>query len=116
MIISTHPGKTHSLIKRIGLTRKRNQGIRPQLGWTVCLESHHLSALASMGSSPVAPTLAVAGSLCSPPVAQNALLQPVLSASSNLTILAPSQQAVEDMNPDEKNFWLSESNIPALIK
>ncbi|XP_063111536.1 stabilin-2 isoform X2 [Cavia porcellus] len=47
---------------------------------------------------------------------KNALLQPVLSASSNLTILAPSQQAVEDMNPDEKNFWLSESNIPALIK
>lgn len=46
----------------------------------------------------------------------NASLQPLLSAASNLTILVPSQQAVEDMDQNEKDFWLSKSNIPALIK
>uniref|UniRef100_A0A2K5ZG23 Stabilin-2 n=2 Tax=Mandrillus leucophaeus TaxID=9568 RepID=A0A2K5ZG23_MANLE len=46
----------------------------------------------------------------------NASLQPTLSATSNLTVLVPSQQATEDMDQDEKSFWLSQSNIPALIK
>uniref|UniRef100_A0A8C9BB91 Stabilin-2 n=1 Tax=Phocoena sinus TaxID=42100 RepID=A0A8C9BB91_PHOSS len=46
----------------------------------------------------------------------NASLQPMLSAASNLTILVPSQQAIEDMDQDEKAFWLTKSNIPTLIK
>nr|XP_036862070.1 stabilin-2 [Manis javanica] len=46
----------------------------------------------------------------------NASLQPLLSATSNLTVLVPSQQAIEDMDQDEKDFWLTKSNIPALIK
>uniref|UniRef100_A0A8C5XB62 Stabilin-2 n=1 Tax=Microcebus murinus TaxID=30608 RepID=A0A8C5XB62_MICMU len=46
----------------------------------------------------------------------NASLQPTLSVASNLTVLVPSQQATEDMEQDEKTFWLSQSNIPALIK
>ncbi|XP_035113318.3 stabilin-2 [Callithrix jacchus] len=46
----------------------------------------------------------------------NASLQPTLSAISNLTVLVPSQQATEDMDQDEKSFWLSQSNIPSLIK
>ncbi|XP_005865310.1 PREDICTED: stabilin-2 [Myotis brandtii] len=46
----------------------------------------------------------------------NASLHPMLSAASNLTVLVPSQQAIEDMDQDEKAFWLSKSNIPALIK
>ncbi|KAB0406464.1 hypothetical protein E2I00_018467, partial [Balaenoptera physalus] len=46
----------------------------------------------------------------------NASLQPMLSAASNLTVLVPSQQAIEDMDQDEKAFWLTKSNIPTLIK
>ncbi|XP_012590675.1 PREDICTED: stabilin-2 [Condylura cristata] len=46
----------------------------------------------------------------------NASLQAMLTATTNLTVLVPSQQAVEDMDQEEKNFWLAQSNIPALIK
>ncbi|XP_005374632.1 PREDICTED: stabilin-2 isoform X2 [Chinchilla lanigera] len=46
----------------------------------------------------------------------HASLQTMLSTSSNFTILVPSQQAVEDMDQDAKNFWLSRSTIPVLIK
>ncbi|XP_036923701.1 stabilin-2 isoform X3 [Sturnira hondurensis] len=46
----------------------------------------------------------------------NASLHPMLAAASNLTVLVPSQQAIEDMDQDEKDFWLSKSNMPALIK
>ncbi|XP_023572700.1 stabilin-2 isoform X1 [Octodon degus] len=47
---------------------------------------------------------------------RNASLQSLLSASSNITVLVPSQQAIEDMDRDEKNFWLAQSRIPVLIK
>ncbi|XP_007950593.1 stabilin-2 [Orycteropus afer afer] len=47
---------------------------------------------------------------------QDASFRPMLSAASNLTVLVPSQRAIEDMDQDDKNFWLSRSNIPALIK
>ncbi|KAF5926520.1 hypothetical protein HPG69_001148 [Diceros bicornis minor] len=46
----------------------------------------------------------------------NASLQPMLSAASNLTVLVPSQQAIENMDQEEKAFWLSKSNIPALVR
>ncbi|XP_006888640.1 PREDICTED: stabilin-2 [Elephantulus edwardii] len=46
----------------------------------------------------------------------DASLQPTLSAASNLTVLVPSKQAIEDMDQDDKAFWLSKNNIPALIK
>ncbi|XP_060050274.1 stabilin-2 isoform X2 [Erinaceus europaeus] len=45
-----------------------------------------------------------------------ASLQAMLAATSNLTVLVPSRQAVENMDQDEKDFWLSTSNIAALIK
>ncbi|XP_045147126.1 stabilin-2 [Echinops telfairi] len=41
---------------------------------------------------------------------------PMLSSTSNLTVLVPSQQAIADMDQDDKGFWLSKSNIPALLK
>uniref|UniRef100_A0A8C5IYW2 Stabilin 2 n=1 Tax=Junco hyemalis TaxID=40217 RepID=A0A8C5IYW2_JUNHY len=40
----------------------------------------------------------------------------VLSTSSNLTVLVPSLQAIENMDEDEKAFWMSKSNIPTLLK
>lgn len=46
----------------------------------------------------------------------NASLQSVLSTTSNLTVLVPSRRAFEDMDQNEKSFWLSWNNIPALIK
>ncbi|XP_028633881.1 stabilin-2 [Grammomys surdaster] len=46
----------------------------------------------------------------------NASLQSMLAATSNLTVLVPSQQAIENMDQTEKSFWLSRNNIPALIK
>ncbi|XP_030100815.1 stabilin-2 isoform X1 [Mus musculus] len=46
----------------------------------------------------------------------NASLQSMLSATSNLTVLVPSLQAIKDMDQNEKSFWLSRNNIPALIK
>ncbi|XP_021114057.1 stabilin-2 isoform X2 [Heterocephalus glaber] len=45
-----------------------------------------------------------------------ASLQPLLSSTSNLTVLVPSWRAIEDMDRDEKSFWLSWSDLPALIK
>lgn len=47
---------------------------------------------------------------------QDASLQPLLSAAANLTVLVPSQQAIADMDHDEKTFWLSKSHMPALVK
>uniref|UniRef100_A0A8D0G926 Stabilin 2 n=1 Tax=Sphenodon punctatus TaxID=8508 RepID=A0A8D0G926_SPHPU len=49
-------------------------------------------------------------------VIQEASIKTVLSATSNLTVLVPSLQAIENMNPDERAFWISKSNIPALLK
>ncbi|KAM5173513.1 stabilin-2 [Callospermophilus lateralis] len=46
----------------------------------------------------------------------NASLRLMLSTTSNLTVLVPSQQAIKNMDQDEKIFWLSQSHIPALIK
>ncbi|XP_013802934.1 stabilin-2 isoform X1 [Apteryx mantelli] len=40
----------------------------------------------------------------------------MLSTTSNLTILVPSLQAIENMDEDEKVFWMSKSNIPTLLK
>ncbi|GAB1295460.1 Stabilin-2 [Apodemus speciosus] len=56
------------------------------------------------------------GVLCYGNVLMNASLQSMLSATSNLTVLVPSQQAIEDMDQNEKSFWLTRNNIPALIK
>ncbi|KAM9276323.1 stabilin-2 [Cariama cristata] len=40
----------------------------------------------------------------------------VLSTTSNLTVLVPSLKAIENMDEDEKAFWMSKSNIPTLLK
>lgn len=47
---------------------------------------------------------------------QDAQLNSVLSTTSNLTVLVPSLQAIENMDEDEKDFWMSKSNIPTLLK
>ncbi|XP_042746083.1 stabilin-2 [Lagopus leucura] len=46
----------------------------------------------------------------------DAQLNSVLSTTSNLTVLVPSLQAIENMDEDEKDFWMSKSNIPTLLK
>uniref|UniRef100_H0ZLX1 Stabilin 2 n=1 Tax=Taeniopygia guttata TaxID=59729 RepID=H0ZLX1_TAEGU len=45
-----------------------------------------------------------------------AKINSVLSTTSNLTVLVPSLQAIENMDEDEKAFWMSKSNIPTLLK
>ncbi|KAF2979785.1 hypothetical protein EK904_012809 [Melospiza melodia maxima] len=45
-----------------------------------------------------------------------AKINSVLSTSSNLTVLVPSLQAIENMDEDEKAFWMSKNNIPTLLK
>ncbi|XP_062347248.1 stabilin-2 isoform X1 [Cinclus cinclus] len=45
-----------------------------------------------------------------------AKINSVLSTTPNLTVLVPSLQAIENMDEDEKAFWMSESNIPTLLK
>lgn len=47
---------------------------------------------------------------------QEAKINSVLSSTSNLTVLVPSLQAIENMDEDEKAFWMSKSNIPSLLK
>ncbi|POI35713.1 hypothetical protein CIB84_000535 [Bambusicola thoracicus] len=46
----------------------------------------------------------------------DAQLNSVLSTTSNLTVLVPSLQAIENMDEDEKDFWMSKGNIPTLLK
>uniref|UniRef100_A0A8B9P306 Stabilin 2 n=1 Tax=Apteryx owenii TaxID=8824 RepID=A0A8B9P306_APTOW len=50
------------------------------------------------------------------PFMQEAEINSMLSTTSNLTILVPSLQAIENMDEDEKVFWMSKSNIPTLLK
>ncbi|XP_053114317.1 stabilin-2 isoform X2 [Hemicordylus capensis] len=45
-----------------------------------------------------------------------AALKTLLTDMSNLTILVPSRQAIENMDQDERAFWMSKSNILSLIK
>lgn len=47
---------------------------------------------------------------------QEAEINSVLSTTSNLTVLVPSLQAIENMDEDEKAFWMSKSNIPTLLR
>lgn len=47
---------------------------------------------------------------------QEAKINSVLSTTPNLTVLVPSLRAIENMDEDEKAFWMSESNIPTLLK
>lgn len=47
---------------------------------------------------------------------QEAEINSVLSTTSNLTVLVPSLQAIENMDEDEKAFWMSKTNIPTLLK
>ncbi|OWK58296.1 Stabilin-2 [Lonchura striata] len=47
---------------------------------------------------------------------QEAKINSVLSTTSNLTVLVPSLQAIENMDEDEKAFWMSKNNIPTLLK
>ncbi|KAK7813715.1 hypothetical protein U0070_001421, partial [Myodes glareolus] len=56
------------------------------------------------------------GLLCYGNVLMDASLQSMLSATPNLTVLVPSRQAIEDMDKNERTFWLSRNNMPALIK
>ncbi|XP_066489358.1 stabilin-2 [Tiliqua scincoides] len=45
-----------------------------------------------------------------------AAIKPLLTDLSNLTILVPSHRATDNMDQDEKAFWMSKSNIIGLIK
>ncbi|KAF4800298.1 stabilin 2 [Turdus rufiventris] len=56
------------------------------------------------------------GRICYGNAADEAKINSVLSTTPNLTVLVPSLQAIENMDEDEKAFWMSESNIPTLLK
>ncbi|RMC03028.1 hypothetical protein DUI87_20221 [Hirundo rustica rustica] len=56
------------------------------------------------------------GRICYGNAADEAKINSVLSTTSNLTVLVPSLQAIENMDEDEKAFWMSKSNIPTLLK
>ncbi|XP_026355575.2 stabilin-2 isoform X2 [Ursus arctos] len=81
----------------------------------VCQEGYEGDGLLCYGNAAVELSFLSAAAIFNQWI-NNASLQPMLSAASNLTVLAPSQQAIKDMDQDEKTFWLSKSNIPALIK
>ncbi|XP_035959404.2 stabilin-2 [Halichoerus grypus] len=81
----------------------------------VCQEGYEGDGLLCYGNAAVELSFLSAAAIFNQWI-NNASLQPMLSAASNLTVLVPSQQAIEDMDQDEKTFWLSKSNIPALIK
>lgn len=50
------------------------------------------------------------------PVIQTAAIKPLLTELSNLTILVPSHHVIDNMDQDEKAFWMSKSNVLGLIK
>ncbi|XP_042323043.1 stabilin-2 isoform X2 [Sceloporus undulatus] len=45
-----------------------------------------------------------------------AAMKMLLTHATNLTILVPSHQAIQNMDQDEKDFWMSKDNILTLIK
>ncbi|XP_020660055.3 stabilin-2 [Pogona vitticeps] len=45
-----------------------------------------------------------------------AAIKTLLTDMTNVTILVPSRQAIQNMDHDEKAFWMSKDNIPALAK
>ncbi|KAM4748832.1 stabilin-2 [Rhinophrynus dorsalis] len=40
----------------------------------------------------------------------------ILSSSSNVTVLVPSRKAFENMNQEDKTYWMNKENVPALLK
>ncbi|RLW00187.1 hypothetical protein DV515_00009195 [Chloebia gouldiae] len=89
-----------------------------------CLEQngkcHHLATcqfVSSRGWECVCPNgYEGDGRTCYGNAADEAKINSVLSTTSNLTVLVPSLQAIENMDEDEKAFWMSKSNIPTLLK
>ncbi|CAI5786179.1 stabilin-2 isoform X1 [Podarcis lilfordi] len=45
-----------------------------------------------------------------------AAVKTLLADAANLTLLVPSQQAIQNMDQEERNFWMSKNNIQTLIK
>ncbi|XP_033017703.1 stabilin-2 [Lacerta agilis] len=45
-----------------------------------------------------------------------AAVKTLLADTANLTLLVPSQQAIQNMDQEERNFWMSKNNIQTLIK
>ncbi|XP_072829208.1 stabilin-2 isoform X2 [Vicugna pacos] len=81
----------------------------------VCQEGYEGDGLLCYGNAAVELSFLSAAAVFNQWI-NNASLQPMLSAAPNLTVLVPSQQAIEEMDQDEKAFWLTKSNIPTLIK
>uniref|UniRef100_A0A8C6W213 Stabilin-2 n=1 Tax=Nannospalax galili TaxID=1026970 RepID=A0A8C6W213_NANGA len=81
----------------------------------VCQEGYEGNGLLCYGNAAMELSFLSEGAIFNQWI-HNASLQPMLSTTLNLTVLVPSQQAIEDMDRDEKAFWLSSNNIPALIK
>ncbi|XP_007893639.2 stabilin-2 [Callorhinchus milii] len=46
----------------------------------------------------------------------DAFLNQELSEAPNITLLVPSQQAIDSMNNDKREFWLQEKQLPNLVK
>ncbi|XP_029420010.1 stabilin-2 [Nannospalax galili] len=81
----------------------------------VCQEGYEGNGLLCYGNAAMELSFLSEGAIFNQWI-HNASLQPMLSTTLNFTVLVPSQQAIEDMDQDEKAFWLSSNNIPALIK
>ncbi|ROI15334.1 Stabilin-2 [Anabarilius grahami] len=56
------------------------------------------------------------GKICYGTVAQRADLSQLLSEAENFTLFVPSVQAIEKLNKDDKDFWMTRSNLPSLVK
>nr|CAI9694342.1 unnamed protein product [Rangifer tarandus platyrhynchus] len=81
----------------------------------VCQEGYEGDGLLCYGNAAVELSFLSAAAVFNQWI-NNASLQHLLSTTANLTVLVPSRQAIEDMDQEEKAFWLTKSNIPVLIK
>ncbi|XP_065777208.1 stabilin-2 [Muntiacus reevesi] len=81
----------------------------------VCQEGYEGDGLLCYGNAAVELSFLSAAAVFNQWI-NNASLQHLLSTTTNLTVLVPSRQAIEDMDQEEKAFWLTKSNIPVLIK
>lgn len=47
---------------------------------------------------------------------QQAGLMQLLSETENMTLFVPSAEAISNLSQEDKDFWLSSSNLPSLVK
>uniref|UniRef100_A0A8C2PQW4 Stabilin 2 n=1 Tax=Cyprinus carpio TaxID=7962 RepID=A0A8C2PQW4_CYPCA len=55
------------------------------------------------------------GKICYGTIAQRADLSQLLSETENYTLFIPSAQATEKLSQEDKDFWMTRSNLPSLV-